>query len=153
MALEQNKYIEETKEILISFLKSIVPESDVVPAFPDITGKNFSLKRPLLFVEFEREVNLDIRRGRHDGNGRRIKRKQLTFSFQVITTGDNKAIMQRDRIIQKIINGMLEHDDVLSGKGLRKAEAKYTGSFRVREGIHLARIDFYGEIKFINKGR
>ena len=150
MALDQEKYVEGVKGIIINFLKSIVPEADNVPAFPDITGSSFSLKKPIVFVEFEREVNLDIRRGRHNGRGKRVKRKQLTFSFQVVTTGDNKAVMERDRIIQKIINGVMSKEDFLSGKGIRKADAKYTGSFRVREGVHLARIDFYGEVKFIN---
>lgn len=152
IALEfnQNSYIESVKGTIIEFIKSTVSDVEVVLAFPDITGSNFSLSKPMIYVEFERELNLDIRKGRHNGRGSMTKRKLLTYSFQVITTGDKAAVMARDRTIEKISLQAIRQNELLSGKGLRKAETKYTGSYRVREGVHLARLEFYCEIKFIN---
>lgn len=147
----QDSYIESAKGTLIEFIKSVVgTEADVSIAFPDITGATFSLAKPLIYVEFERELNLDSFRGRRNGAGKQTKRKMLTYSFQVITTGNNAAVMARDRIVQKLVSQTLKQYELLSGKGLRKAEAKYVGSYRVREGVHLARLEFYSEIKFTN---
>lgn len=150
MEYSQDKYVESVKGTIIEFLGSVVPEAEFVLAFPDISGNKFSLKKPLIYIEFERELNTDAKKGRHNGRGQISKRKLLTYSFQVITTGDNGAVMQRDRIIQKITSAVLSQYELLSGKGLRKAESKFVGSYRVREGVHLARQEFYCEIKFIN---
>lgn len=146
----QDSYVESVKSTLVEFVKSVVPEAQVVLAFPDIGDKKFSVDKPLVYVEFERELNVDVRKGRHNGNGTRTKRKRLTYSFQVITTGNNAAILSRDRIIQKMVLETMKQETFLSGKGISKAESKYVGSFRVREGVHLARLEFYCEIKFIN---
>lgn len=146
----QETYIESVKGTLIEFLKSVVPEADPVIAFPDITGKGFSLAKPLVYVEFERELNIDIRKGRHNGKGTRTKRKMLTFALQVITTGSNAAVLSRDRVVQKVVLETMKQETFLSGKGIHKAESKYTGSYRVREGVHLARLEFYCEVKFTN---
>lgn len=150
MEYSQDKYVESVKGTIIEFLKANVPEADFVLAFPDIPGTEFSLTRPLVYVEFERELNIDIRKGKYTGKGTRSKRKMLTYSFQVITTGNNSAVMVRDRIIQKIASNVISQYELLSGKGLQKADSRYVGSYRVREGIHLARMEFYCEIKFIN---
>lgn len=150
MEYNQSVYIESSKGVITEFLKSIVPEADIGVAFPDITGEGFSLAKPLIYVEFERELNIDSRMGRYNGKGTRTKRKLLTYSVQVITTGNNAAVLARDRIIQKAASETIKQQTFLSGKGIRKAEAKYTGSYRVREGVHLARLEFYCEVKFIN---
>lgn len=150
MEYNQASYIESTKGTISEFLKSISPEADIAVAFPDITGEGFSLTKPLIYVEFERELNIDARMGRYNGRGSRSKRKLLTYALQVITTGNNAAMLTRDRVIQKIVLEAIKQQTFLSGKGLRKAEAKYAGSYRVREGVHLARLEFYCEVKFIN---
>lgn len=150
MEYNQDAYVESVKGTINEFLKSIAPEADIVIAFPDITGENFTLAKPMIYVEFERELNLDLLKGRYNGRGTRTKRKLLTYALQVITTGTNAAVLSRDRIIQKIASQTVKQGEFLSGKGIRKAESKYTGSFRVREGVHLARLEFYCEIKFIN---
>lgn len=150
MQFSQDQYIESVKGTIIEFFKANVPEADVGLAFPDITGVDFSLTKPLIYIEFERELNIDSRKGKYTGRGTRSKRKMLTYSFQVITTGDNSAVMVRDRIIEKITSQVIRQNEYLSGKGIRKAETKFVGSYRVREGVHLARQEFYCEIKFIN---
>lgn len=150
MEFNQDVYIESVKGTLKEFLKSVIPEADIALAFPDITGDGFSLTKPLVYIEFERELNIDAHKGRHNGAGKRAKRKMLTYSLQVITTGSDSAVMARDRIIQKMVKQVILQSGLLSGKGLRKPEAKYVGSFRVREGVHLARLEFYCQIKFTN---
>jgi len=150
MAYSQETYIESVKGTINSFLKGIAPEADIAVAFPDITGEQFSLSKPLIYTEFERELNIDARKGRHNGAGTRTKRKLLTYALQIITTGSNAAVLARDRIAQKITLETIRQNELLSGKGIRKAETRYLGSHRVREGVHLARIEFYCEIKFTN---
>lgn len=150
MEYNQNAYIESVKGVISEFLKKNVQNIDIAVAFPDMTGEGFSLSKPLIYVEFERELNVDIRAGRKNGQGNRSKRKRLTYSIQIITTGDNAAVLQRDRIVQTITNKVIEQNAVLSGKGIQKAETRYVGSYRVRELVHLARIEFYCEIKFLN---
>ena len=150
MEFNQNAYIESVKGVINEFLKSNVQNIDVVVAFPDITGDGFSLSKPLVYVEFDRELNVDARSGRMNGQGKRLKRKILTYSMQIVTTGDNAAVLQRDRIVQTITNKVMEQNALLSGKGVHKAETRYVGSYRVRELVHLARIEFYCEIKFLN---
>lgn len=146
----QESYIESVKGTLTEFIKSVVPEADTVIAFPDIAGKGFALTKPLVYVEFERELNVDARKGRHNGKGTRTKRKMLTYAFQVVTTGSNAAVLSRDRVVQKIVLETMKQGTFLSGKGIRKAECKFTGSYRVREGVHLARLEFYCEVNFTN---
>lgn len=146
----QDAYIESVKGVINEFLKENVKNIDIAVAFPDITGDGFSLSKPLVYVEFERELNIDTRAGRKNGQGKRSKRKMLTYSMQIVTTGDNAAVLQRDRIIQTITNKVMQQNALLSGKGIRKAETKFVGSYRVRELVHLARIEFYCEIKFLN---
>lgn len=150
MALNQIQYVESAKGIIKKFIAQSVPDADVTLAFPDISGQGFSLARPLVFLEFERELNTDIQKGRHNGRGQQVKRKRLTYSFQVITTGSDNAVMKRDRVIQILTNKVIVEGKLLSGEGLRKAETKFLGSYRVREGVHLARMEFYCEIKFTN---
>ena len=150
MEYNQDAYIESVKGVINEFLKENVKNIDIAVAFPDITGDGFSLSKPLVYVEFERELNIDTRAGRKNGQGKRSKRKMLTYSMQIVTTGDNAAVLQRDRIIQTITNKVMEQNALLSGKGIRKAETKFVGSYRVRELVHLARIEFYCEIKFLN---
>lgn len=150
MEYNQESYIESVKGTINEFIKLNVPKIDIAVAFPDITGEGFSLAMPLVFIEFERELNIDARKGRHNGSGTRTKRKMLTYAIQVITTGSNAAVLSRDRIVQKITTETLKQNEVLSGKGIRKAETRFVGSHRVREGVHLARLEFYCEIKFIN---
>lgn len=159
MDYNQDVYIESTKGVIKEFVEGCTPEADVAIAFPDTKGSElslenvlsgkFSLKQPLIYLEFERELNVDTRAGRWNG-GARVKRKMLTFALQVITTGNNKAVLSRDRIVQKVVNEVMKKETFLSGKGLRKAECKFVGSYRVREGVHLARLEFYCEVKFIN---
>jgi hypothetical protein len=143
MEYSQDKYIESVKGVLIEFIKANVPEADVVFAFPDITNTSLVLTKPAIYIEFERELPLDSGRGK---SGR--KRIRITYSIQVITTGTNTAAMIRDRIIEKVSKQVHSQYELLSGKGLRRSETKYVGSYRVRESINLGRLEFYSEIKF-----
>ncbi|QJT70406.1 hypothetical protein [Microcystis phage MaeS] len=138
MQYSQDAYIESVKGTLVEFITMNVPDAEIVLAFPDITGENFSLVKPVIYIEFERELNIDAQKGKSNGGGKRVKRKILTYSLQVITTGDNRAVMERDRIVQTITQKVVSQYELLSGKGLQKAESKFVGSYRVREGIHLA---------------
>ena len=58
MTFDGTKYVESVKGILISFLKEKLPEADVFTAFPNVDSDNFSLKKPAVYVEFNRDYNV-----------------------------------------------------------------------------------------------
>ena len=54
--------------------------------------------------------------------------------------------MQRDRLIQKIRTEFHNNLRVFAGKGMRKTDIKFAGSYRLREGIHLARLEMFSQV-------
>jgi len=149
---DQSKYIETSKGIIKEFTKTLLPDYDYPAGLPDIGNDQFSLERPLIHIEFNNSSWIDSRSGRNNGRGKRVKRKLLRYSFQVITTGENSAVLERDRISQTIeyeFTRTVNHE-LLASKGLKDIDMRYMNSYRVREGVHLARLELFTTITMVN---
>lgn len=152
IAFDQDRYIESSKGILKLWLISLFPDYEVNLGIPDISDDTINVYDPVLYLEYNDSINKDIMSGYNTGRGKRHKRKILRFSVRILTTGENKGILQRDKVAQKIESESLK-ENVLSemaNKGLTRLETKYVNSYRVRENLHLARIEIYTLVNFYN---
>jgi hypothetical protein len=123
-----------------------IPYSQIVQGTPDITEGGMSLSEPVVYLEI---VNTDAidRQGKNDGNGGKIKRDIIRLSLQIISSGHNQQILARDRIINKI-HAIEDSANryAFAEKGIRKPLVRNMGSYRVREGVHLARMEIFVEV-------
>jgi hypothetical protein len=150
---DQSKYIETTKGIVKEYIQTNAGmDVDVPVAFPNISDESLSLEKPNVYIEYVRDLNLDVKGGKRTGKGTRRKRKRLTFALYVITQGDARSVLERDRILQNLQGEIVKSAQIefLSGKGIYEPEMTYMGSYAAREGVHLARLEFYFQIHFIN---
>ncbi|MEM5838877.1 hypothetical protein [Bacillus sp. LMB3902] len=149
---DQEKYIESAKGIIKEFLKKMFPDYDLPLALPDLADDNLSLEKPVVYIEFNNSMNIDGKAGRATGRGGRLKRKSLRFSFQILTTGENSAVLERDRISQKLEYEFSREMNIhkLASVGLKDVDIRYINSYRVREGVHLARLELYTTINLMN---
>lgn len=147
----QESYIETTKGIIKEHCKRLFPDYDIPIALPDLADDNLKLDKPVIHIEFNSSVNVDKKAGRNNGRGQRVKRKILRFSFQILTTGEGSAILNRDRVAQKIEYEFAKEESVrqLASQGLKDIDVRHINSYRVREGVHLCRLELYMSIKFI----
>lgn len=152
MLFDQTKYIESTKEVIKNFTKVLFPDCDIPLAIPDLGDDNLSLSKPVIFIEYDNSVNIDPFSGKNNGRGKRQKRKLLRFSFQIITTGGNLAVLQRDRIVQSLEYEFMKDSNVklLASKGIKEPDVRYMNSYRVREQVHLARLELFFKVSFLN---
>jgi hypothetical protein len=149
---DQTKYIESTKAVIKEYTRSLFPDYDIPLALPDLGDDNLKLKKPVIFIEFNNSNNLDLDKGRNNGRGGRLKRKTIRYSFQVLTTGENSAILDRDRIAQKLEYefSTVATSQYFAAKGMKDVDLRYMNSYRVREGVHLARLELFAQISFMN---
>jgi hypothetical protein len=146
MVFDQEKYIESVKGILMAYIRNLLPEHKVITAFPDVEGTSLDLSVPLVYVEFERESNVERRRGKWVGDDSYQRRVTVVYSIQVFTSGDGKGVLARDRTIQKLKVDIPRNERVFAGQGLRKVDMRFMGSYRLRERIHLARMEFFTQV-------
>lgn len=149
---EQERYIESTIETFKSELRNILPDVDFPVGIPNVGDERFTLDKPVVSVRYRSSANIDGHLGKNTGRGTKVKRKLLNLFVLVITTGNNEAILQRDRICQKIENHFSDESvyQRLYSQGFSGSEARFGNSYRVREGVHLARVEIFTEVKFIN---
>lgn len=149
---DQTKYIETSKGIIKEYTKSLFPDYDLPLALPDLADDNLVLVKPVIYIEYNSSSNIDSYSGRNNGRGGKLKRKLLRFSFQILTTGENSAVLERDRIAQKLEYefSTLETSKLFASKGLKDIDLRYVNSYRVREGIHLARLEMFTQISLMN---
>lgn len=143
---DQEKYIESVKEIIITYIKSKFPECKVITAFPNVEGTDLNLTKPLIYVEFERESNIERRRGKWVSGNNYSRRLNIVYSLQIFTGGENTGVLARDRVIQKLKVDIPRNERVFAGQGLKKVDIRFMGSYRLRERIHLARIELFGQV-------
>jgi hypothetical protein len=149
---DQTKYIESTKGIIKEYVRTLFPDYNLPLAIPDLSDDNLILIKPVIYIEYNGSMNTDRKAGRSNGKGIRVKRKILKFSFQIITTGENSAILDRDRIAQQLEYKFSRQEVIqqLASQGMKDIDLRYINSYRVREGVHLARLELFSEVKLTN---
>lgn len=149
---DQTKYIETTKGIVKEYIRELFPDHDLPLGLPDLSNDELTLVKPVIYIEFNNSTNVDGNVGRANGRGGRLKRKLLRFSFYVLTTGENSAVLERDRIAQTIEYEFSKEVNIrrLAGQGLREPDLRFVNSYRVREGVHLARLELFAKISLVN---
>lgn len=150
MVFDQDLYIETTKGIMKEFAVMTVPEAGIIIGEPQISDETLVVDKPKIYIEYERDLSIDKLYGRNSGRGYYKKRYRLTYSFQILTQGDNKGVMERDRIVQKLVGSTMKKktNNWFVGKGLYKIEGRFISSYRVRENLYLARVEFNFIINF-----
>jgi len=144
---DQSKYVETTKGIVKEFVQKQIPEAKIILGELPNADDNLNIDRPNIYIEYERDLAIDDRYGYRNGRGGHKKRYRLTYSFQIITQGDTYGVMDRDRIVQKIVAAVNKKETSVefAQRGLYKLGGKFVSSYRVRENLFLARV----EIQFI----
>lgn len=144
---DQEKYVETTKGIVKEFVQNLIPEAKIILGELPNADDNLNIDKPNIYIEYERDLHIDDRAGYRTGRGNRKKRYRLTYSFQIITQGDTYGVMDRDRIVQKIVAAVNKEktSQEFAQRGLYKLGGKFVSSYRVRENLFLARV----EIQFI----
>ena len=152
IVFDQSKYIESSKGIIKEYTRGLFPDYDLPLALPDLADDNLKLINPVIYIEYNSSTNIDSYTGRNNGRGGKLKRKLLRFSFQVLTTGENSAVLDRDRIAQKLEYefSKTETSQLFASKGLKDIDLRYVNSYRVREGVHLARLEMFTQISLMN---
>ena len=150
--LEQEKYVESSKMIIKEFFQEYFPDLKVVFTIPDLANNELNLKEPVMVVEFNASRSIDRRSGRNNGKGQRAKRKQLRFSFQIVCAGDAHSLMKRDRLVQEIEYLGSKHEIVseFAKSGLQNIDIRFMNSYRVRENVHLSRLEMHTMITIVN---
>lgn len=146
------RYIESTKEIIFEYLKTLLPDTLIVFSYPDIANDEVELTKPMIAVEFNSSKNIDYGHGKVTGRGTRAKRKMLRYSFQIISSGDGKALLERDKIAQVIEMDMGKPETCywFAKKGLTDLDIRFVNSYRARENIHVARLELFVYVTIIN---
>lgn len=149
---DQTKYIESSKGVIKEFIRGLFPDYDLPLALPDIADDNLNLTKPVIYIEYNNSINVDGNIGKSNGKGGRLKRKLLRFSFQILTTGENSAILERDRIAQTLEYELSKESTLklLAGKGLKEADLRFVNAYRVREGVHLGRMELFVKVSLMN---
>lgn len=149
---DQDAYIETTKGIIKELFKEWFPETDMPLGLPNLGADDLNLAKPVIFIEYNSSINRDQKAGKWTGHNTRHKRKTLRYSVMVITTGESDAILQRDRISQKIEIDLGKSVTVerLAGQGLKDIDCRFVNAYKVREGVHLSRLEFYTTISIIS---
>ncbi|AGR46590.1 hypothetical protein vBBak6_038 [Bacillus phage v_B-Bak6] len=144
---DQEKYVETTKGIVKEFIQQTIPEAKIILGELPNADDNLNIDKPNIYIEYERDLPIDRRYGYRTGRGGHKKRHRITYSFQIITQGDTYGVMDRDRIVQKIVAAVNKDktSQEFAQRGLYKLEGKFVSSYRVRENLFLARV----EINFI----
>lgn len=147
MEFNQDMYVESTKGIMKEFVAMTVPEATIILSEPQIPNETLVIDKPKIYIEYERDLPIDKFYGRNSGRGYYKKRHRLTYSFQILTQGDNKGVMERDRTVQKLVGSTMKKQtsEWFVSKGLYKIEGRFISSYRVRENYYLARV----EVNFI----
>jgi len=148
IVFDQTKYIESTKGIIKEYIQSLFPNYEVSLGLPDLSDDNLSLTKPVISLEYNSSVNSDVKAGKVNGHGGRVKRKLLRFGIQILTTGENSAVLERDRIAQTLEYDMSKESTLqqLARQGLKDIDLRYVNAYRVREGVHLCRLELFTKI-------
>lgn len=151
MAFDQAKYIESSKSVLRSFVKSIFPEYNVKLGFDNTGEDTLQLTNPEIYIEYLNDMNVFLYAGKRTGTGKRHKKKLLNFNILIYSTGDLTNLLKRDRIAQTLELAFCEESNLqfLSGEGLHKSELRFGNSYRIREGVHVTRMALTTEINII----
>lgn len=146
---DQELYIESTRAMIKEYLRGLFPDVSMPVALPDIGNDELFLEEPVVHIEYSRSFNTDPNSGKNNGRGQRVKRKRLTYNIQILTTGENSAVLARDRIAQKIETEFAKEStsQEFARNGMFKLECRHMNSYRVREGLHLCRLEVFSEIK------
>ena len=149
---DSTRYIESMKEVIYEYLKSILPDTKITYAYPDFANDELELSKPEIAVEFNNSKNIDYSAGKNTGRGKRAKRKLIRFSFQVLSSGDGKGILERDRIVQLIEMEMGKPETIhwFAKRGMKELDIRFVNSYRARENVHVARLEMFVYITLLN---
>ena len=152
ISFDQEKYIETSKGIIKELLKEWFTDLEIPVGLPDLASDELNLVKPVIYIGYDGSTNLSKKAGRNTGRGTRHKRKLLRFTLMIINTGESSAVMQMDRIAQEIEAKACKPEILqrLAGQGLKEFEANFINAYKVREGVHITRMEIYCEINIIN---
>lgn len=150
--IRKETYIEDSNKVIKDAIRGWMPGIDLPIAIPNIGDDSLVLSKPTIFIEFNNSMNIDKRIGKRNGRGKNVKRKLLNYSILVITTGDNRSILERDRITQTIESNCASESisNEMARLGAYNIDCRFVNAYKVREGINLARLSLNMEIRMVD---